>query len=68
MKKLLSVILALSILVACLNLGIAFVSASDTTSTNGTANINILDEKASTFEGGITGLGVFCSRYNGCCR
>ena len=55
MKKLLSVILAISILVACLNLGIAFVSASDTTSTNDISSINILtDTGATTFEDGTT--------------
>ncbi len=57
MKKLLSVILVLSIFVACFNLGIAFVSASNTTSTD--TNLNILDEKASTFEGGTTAWASF---------
>ncbi len=53
MKKILSLILALSIFIACFNLGIAFVNAGQT-SLPEDMQINLLDDKASTFEGGTT--------------
>ncbi len=60
MKKIISLALVLAVVLACFNLGISFVSANQN-ATKGVTDINILDEKTSTFEGGQTGWKAYSS-------